>query len=168
MPLIWKHVKPHMGNSQINNYTVIVIKEQALSQAIKSFPSLKLKCNYMLTTKHTLLRYQSEYYLASILMYLPILLLKNMKWRISTTKNSKLLKTCLKSKSHVILNAFSFFFFFKTGCQEAEAKSRATHCECTGSQEPVCRSLNWNLEYILPLKQCDKRAFFPRPSYPAS
>lgn len=68
-----------MGNSQINNYTAIAIKEQALSQAIKSFPSLKLKCNYMLTTKHTLLRYQSEYYLASILMYLPILLLKNMK-----------------------------------------------------------------------------------------
>lgn len=112
-----------MGNSQINNYTAIAIKEQALSQAVKSFPSLKLKCNYMLTAKHTLLRYQSEYYLASILMYLPILLLKNMKWRISTTKNSKLLKTCLKSKSHVILNAFSFFFFsLKLGAKKLRPK----------------------------------------------
>lgn len=34
------------------------------------------------------------------------------------------------------------FFFFNTECQEAEAKSGATLCECPGFQDSLCRSLN--------------------------
>lgn len=52
------------------------------------------------------------------------------------------------------------FFFFKTRCQQVEAKSRATYCECASFQKLVCRSLNRNLEYSLLLRQCYKCCSF--------